>query len=204
MPAAKSDIESKRERLRQTLIETGAFKWSPTPIFPLVSGAMSRFYVDCRLGLSYPEVRALVGELMWAEVKEQRIDAVGGLLVGAYPIAIAVSDAAHRVSGKVVRAFTVRKEPKEHGLKKLIEGDVRAGDRVLVVDDVITSGKSTVDAIRKCREAGVIVERAMAIVDRQEQNGRGNIEAEKVIVGALCTLGQLQEVAEAQAPKAKS
>jgi orotate phosphoribosyltransferase len=199
--AAKSDIESRRERLRQALIETGAFKWSPTPIFPLVSGAMSRFYVDCRLGLSYPEVRALVGELMWAEVKDQRIDAVGGLLVGAYPIAIAVSDAASRVSGKVVRAFTVRKEPKEHGLKKLIEGDVREGDRVLVVDDVITSGKSTVDAIRKCREAGATVERAMAIVDRQEQNGRGNIEAEKVTVSALCTLVALQESAGASTPR---
>lgn len=203
MPAAKTDVESKRERLRQALIETGAFKWSPTPIFPLASGAMSRFYVDCRLGLSYPEVRALVGDLMWGEAKDARMDAVGGLLVGAYPIAIAVSDAASRLSGTMVRAFTVRKEPKEHGLKKLIEGDVRAGDRVLVVDDVITSGKSTIDAIRKCREAGLVVERAMAIVDREEQNGRGSIQTEGVTVGALTTLAQLQEAAEAQAPKAK-
>jgi orotate phosphoribosyltransferase len=200
---ARLEDKSKRERLCRALIETGAFKWSPTPIFPLVSGAMSRFYVDCRLGLSYPEVRILVGELMWAEIRDQRIDAVGGLLVGAYPIAIAVSDAAARVSGKTVRAFTVRKEPKEHGLKKLIEGDVREGDRILVVDDVITSGKSTIDAIRKCREAKLTVEHAMAIVDREEQNGRGNIEGEKVTVGALCTLGSLQEAAEAQAPKAK-
>ena len=195
MSAAIANLEPKRARLRQALLETGAFKWSPTPVFPLASGAMSRFYVDCRLGLSYPEVRALVGELMWAEVKEARIDAVGGLLVGAYPIAVAVSDAAFRVSGKVVRAFAVRKEPKEHGLKKLIEGDVRAGDRVLAVDDVITSGKSTIEAIRKCREAGLVVERAMAIVDREEQNGRANIQAEKVAAGALCTLEELQETA---------
>jgi orotate phosphoribosyltransferase len=198
---ARLETKSKRERLCRALIETGAFKWSPTPVFPLVSGAMSRFYVDCRLGLSYPEVRILVGELMWAEIKDLRIDAVGGLLVGAYPIAIAVSDAAARVSAKTVRAFTVRKEPKEHGLKKLIEGDLREGDRVLVVDDVITSGKSTIDAIRKCREAKVTVEHAMAIVDRGEQNGRGNIESEKVAVGALCTLTELQEAAEAQAQK---
>lgn len=203
MSAATPSLEAKRARLRQTLLETGAFKWSPTPIFPLASGAVSRFYVDCRLGLSYPEVRALVGELMWAEVKNQRVDAVGGLLVGAYPIAIAVSDAASRVSVKVVRAFTVRKEPKEHGLRKLIEGDVRPGDRVLVVDDVITSGKSTIDAIRKCREAGLVVEWAMAIVDREEQNGRANIEGEKVTVDALCTLAQLTEAAEAQAPRTK-
>jgi orotate phosphoribosyltransferase len=199
--AARSEIESKRERLRRALIETGAFKWSPTPVFPLASGAMSRFYVDCRSGLSYPELRALVGELMWAEVKDRGIDAVGGLLVGAYPIAVAVSDAAFRVSGKVVRAFTIRKEPKEHGLRRLIEGDVRAGDRALVVDDVITSGKSTIDAIRKCREGGLIVERAMAIVDRQEQNGRGNIEAEGVSATALCTLGELQESAGASSPR---
>lgn len=183
-----------RERLLHLLLETGSFKYSETPTFQLASGAMSRFYVDCRVGLSHAPVRRAVGELMLAEAAGTTLDAVGGLLIGAYPIAVAVSDAAY-AAGLTVRAFAVRKEPKAHGLKKLLEGDVKAGDRVLVVDDVITSGKSTIEAIQKCRGAGLTVVKAVAMIDRQEQNGRQNIEAEGVPVAALCTLEDLQRIA---------
>ena len=181
-----------RERLMQLLLETGSFQYSETAIFKLASGAMSRFYVDCRVGLSHASVRQIVGQLMLE--KAGTIDAAGGLLIGAYPIAIAVSDAAHS-AGRSVRAFAVRKEPKAHGLGKLLEGDVKAGDLVLVVDDVITSGKSTIEAIQKCREAGLTVVKAVAMIDRQEQNGRQNIESEGIPVDALCTLEDLQRIA---------
>jgi orotate phosphoribosyltransferase len=180
-----------RERLLDLLIQTKSFKWSPTPIFPLASGAMSSFYVDCRLGLSHAEIRQVVGELMLERV-ESPSDAVGGLLIGAYPIAIAVSDAAYR-RGRDLRVFVVRKEPKSHGMKKLIEGDVAEGNRVSIVDDVITSGRSTIEAIEKSRDAGLIVTQALAIIDRQEQDGRARIEALGVPVGALCTLHELRE-----------
>ena len=87
--------------------------------------------------------------------------------------------------------FVARKEPKSHGMKKLIEGDVSEGDRVVIVDDVITSGKSTIEAIQKSRDAGLVVTQAMAIIDRQEQDGKSRIEAEGVRVDALCTMQDL-------------
>lgn len=190
---AQQAIPSKRERLLQILVETNSFKSSPTPCFPLASGELSEFYIDCKVALSYPEARQFVGELILERIQHLRIDAVGGLLIGAYPIAIAVSDAAFRSSGRVLRAFVIRKEAKKHGLKKLVEGDVRKGDRVLIVDDVITSGKSTIEAITKSREEGLEVVGTIAMIDRQEQNGRENIKAQGVTFEALCTLNDLQE-----------
>jgi orotate phosphoribosyltransferase len=186
-----------REELLQVLIKTKAFKSSPTPVFPLASGKMSSFYIDCKVGLSYPEARRVVGELI-LDLVQGPIDAVGGLLIGAYPIAIAVSDAAYKRDGQELRVFAVRKEPKAHGLKKLIEGDVRKGDRVLIVDDVITSGGSTIEAIRKSREEGLTVSQAIAIIDRQEQEGSKKIQDEDVRFAALCTLRDLQKLAGVQ------
>jgi orotate phosphoribosyltransferase len=181
-----------QQQLLQALIKTKSFQFSATPTFKLASGAMSQFYVDCRIGISYPETRQIVGELMLSRV-QQPIDAVGGLLVAAYPIAVALSDAAHAKNSQLIRAFFVRKEPKAHGMKKMVEGAVNEGDRVLVVDDVITSGKSTIEAIEKCRDAGLVVKQAMVIIDREEQEGRAKIEALGVKVDALCTLAELQK-----------
>ncbi len=183
-----------REQLLHTLIKTKSFQWSPTPIFPLASGAMSSFYIDCRIGLSFAETRRIVGELMLDRVVLP-VDAVGGLLIGAYPIAIAVSDAAYGRGLQNLRVFVVRKEPKSHGMKKLIEGEVKEGDRAVIVDDVITSGKSTIEAIQKSRDAGLQVTQAIAIIDREEQSGRARIEEQGVKVDALCTLRELQESA---------
>ena len=193
---AAVSMPSARERLLRILIETQSFKSSPTPSFPLASGALSSFYIDCKIGLSYPEVRQVVGDLMLDRIESPSVDAVGGLLIGAYPIAIAVSDAAYRRTGQVLRVFVVRKEAKEHGLKKVIEGDVVTGHSVVVVDDVITSGKSTVEAIRRSRAAGLTVTQAIAIVDREEQDGRNNIQAEGIRFDALCTLRDLRTAAE--------
>jgi orotate phosphoribosyltransferase len=184
-------MASTTDRLVQILLDTHSFKSSPVPTYHLASGVLSQFYIDCKLALSYPEARQLVGKLIYDRVRSLDFDAVGGLLIGAYPIAIAVSDAAHS-SGKTILAFGVRKDAKEHGLKKVIEGDVSRGQRVLIVDDVITSGKSTIEAIRKCRQEGLEVLKAIALIDRQEQDGRRNIEAEGVTFEALFTLDQLR------------
>lgn len=197
-----------KERLIRVLIETKAFQYSSTPIFTLASGAKSDVYVDCRIALSYPEARRAVGELMLERIAPAGDPgaappaAVGGLLIGAFPIAIAVSDAADRRDGRLVRVFVVRKEPKQHGLKKLIEGAVQPGDHALIVDDVVTSGGSTIEAIRRSREFGLEVTRAIAIIDREEQGGRAAIEAEGVSFDALCTLGDLRRAAEARAANA--
>lgn len=191
-----------KDRLIRILIETRAFQLSSTPVFTLASGAKSDVYVDCRIALSYPEARLAVGELMLHRISGAGAPgeaAVGGLLIGAFPIAIAVSDAAHRKDGTLIRVFVVRKEPKQHGLKKLVEGAVEKGDRALIVDDVVTSGGSTIEAIRRSREFGLEVTRAIAIIDREEQDGRARIEAEGVSFEALCTLKDLRRAAEARA-----
>src|SRR6185436_19396279 len=96
--------------------------------------------------------------------------------------------------GKSVRAFVIRKEPKAHGLKKHIEGDVREGDRVLIVDDVITSGKSTIDAISKSRDEGLQVVGAVALVDRQELEGAQSIRECHVPLTALFNLANIIEM----------
>jgi len=197
-----ADRPAASERLIRILIETKAFQYSQTPIFTLASGAKSSFYVDCRAALSYPEAREIVGDLMLDRLGGRPPDAVGGLLIGAFPIAIALSDAAYRRKSPLLRVFVVRKEPKEHGLKKLIEGAVSPGDRAVIVDDVITSGKSTIEAIRKSREFGLEVTHAIAIIDREEQGGRQAVEAEGVGLDTLCTLGDLKQAVGAGAASA--
>lgn len=186
-------MPNQTERLLQILVET-SFHSSPTPVYPLASGAISRYYIDCKMALSYPEFRKIIGDLISEQVRGLSIDAVGGLALGAYPIAVAVSDAIYRNQGKIVKAFVVRKEAKKHGLKKHIEGDVVKGDRVLIVDDVITTGNSTIDAIVKSREDGMEVVRAIAIIDRQECGGAQNIKACGVEYNSLVLLNDLAQM----------
>lgn len=182
---------SPRERLLQILNET-SFHSNPTPIYRLASGTMSQYYIDCKIALSYPEVRELVGELIFERICDMSIDAVGGMALGAYPIAIAISDLAYRKYGKNILAFVVRKEPKAYGLKKYIEGHINEGYKVLIVDDVITTGKSTIDAIIRSQNEGLKIVKAMAIIDRQEGGGRENIENYGVSFDPLFTLQDLQ------------
>lgn len=177
-------------RLLEILRKT-SFQSEREAVFRLASGKLSKYYIDCKQALSYPEARALVGKLIFDRVKSQSIDAVGGLEIGAYPIATSVSDTIFRETGVTVRAFVVRKEPKTHGVRDLIAGTVRKGDRALIVEDVVTAGGSTIKAIRGARDAGLIVERVIALVDREEDNGRRNIEAEAVKFEALFTLSDL-------------
>jgi orotate phosphoribosyltransferase len=190
-------VLSRHERLARVIVEK-SFHVSAEPQFPLASGVLSKYYIDCKIALSYPEFRNIAGELIAEQVSQTAIDAVGGLALGAYPIAVAVSDAFYRISGKTVRAFVVRKEPKAHGLKKHIEGDVVPGDRVLIVDDVITSGRSTVDAIVKAQEEGLTVVQAIALIDRQESDGAERIRDCGVLFNALLTLQDLVDTRATQ------
>jgi orotate phosphoribosyltransferase len=148
------------------------------------------------MAMSYPEARQLVGELIVEKLAGAPADAVGGLALGAWPIALAVSDAAWRLSSRTIRTFVVRKEPKDHGTGKFIEGDVKAGDRAIIVDDVVTTGMSTVTAIERCRAAGLEVARIFAIVDRQESGGRENLGQQGVPFEVLFTLADLRARAE--------
>jgi orotate phosphoribosyltransferase len=174
-----------------------SFKSSAEPVFRLASGKLSRFYVDSKQALSDPEARSLIGELIFDLVKNESFDSVGGMELGAYPIATCVSDKIYRETGKSVRAFVIRKEQKKHGVTAWTAGDARKGDRALIVEDVVTTGDSTVKAIRRARESGLHVDRVVALVDRQEEDGRKNIEAENVTFSALFTLAELEELDDA-------
>ena len=165
-----------------------SFKYDSNAIFPLASGKMSNYYIDCKTAFSFPEARALFAELILDKLSGVKADAIGGLLVGAYPLSIAVSDAFHKKTGASLRVFIVRKESKPHGLKKTVEGKINKGDRVIIVDDVVTSGSSTIDAINKSRAVGLKVVKVIALIDRQEGGGREKIEEYQVDFESVFTL----------------
>ena len=183
-------MHSATARLREILRRT-SLQSRDEPVFRLASGKMSRYYVDCKQALSDPEARALVGQLILERLGGMPIDAVGGMEIGAYPIATAVSDAVFQATGAKVRAFVVRKESKDHGIQGLLAGNVKPGDQALIVDDVVTAGSSTIKAIARARQAGLIVARAIVLIDREEEDGRKNIEAQTVQFEALLTLSEL-------------
>ena len=170
--------------LKSELLKALAEKSVRRGSFTLASGAQSDLYVDAKLTTLDPRCAVLVGKIGWelirqtAAEKNLRVDAVGGLTMGADPIALSIGIAAQLDDpAHAPRIFNVRKEAKKHGLSKNIEGNFSAGDSVVVVDDVITTGGSTLQAIDKIEADGGKVAFAIVLVDRQEQNGRGNIEA---------------------------
>jgi orotate phosphoribosyltransferase len=177
--------------LLKILAET-SFREGKGGEFLLSSGKRSEFYVDCKMALSYPQARRTMGNLIATLVQGDEIDAVGGLEIGAYPIAAAVSDAIFADTGKVVRAFVVRKNAKKHGLMKWIEGDIPQHGNALVVDDVTTTGGSVTVAIKRIRQSGLIVRRAILLVDREEPDASAAIEALGVRFDALFTLTELR------------
>ena len=170
-----------------------AFQWDPHKGFVLASGETSPYYVDCRALLAHPDARWLVARLACAAIRDFSIDAVGGLEIGAIPLATSISDYAHTTQPrKTYRTFVVRKQVKDHGLAKRIEGAVKADDRVLIVDDVLTSGGSILQALRAADQANLRVSHALVIVDRQERDSKQNVEAYGVSLMSLLTLNDLK------------
>jgi len=159
--------------------------------FTLASGKQSNFYIDARLTTMSPEGLSIIGPLALSALRKTdwRVDAVGGLTLGADPISYAISYAS-AASDHPLRAFTVRKEPKTHGTGKVLEGPFREGDRVAVVEDVITTGGSALRAIEAVRSAKGIVAGVLALVDREE-GGREAIENAGISVISLVTASQL-------------
>ncbi|MEK6730227.1 MAG: orotate phosphoribosyltransferase [Planctomycetota bacterium] len=184
------DINKAKNRLLDMLLEK-SFQYNKDPVFKLVSGKMSNYYVNCKMTTLNAEATLLIGRIFYEKVKPLGITAIGGLTQGADPIAVATAMTSG-MEGKGINAFVVRKVAKEHGLKKLIEGDVHPGDRVVIVDDVITTGQSTIDAIERARNEGLQVVKAVVLVDRQE-GGRENIEKIGVQVESVFTISDLME-----------
>jgi orotate phosphoribosyltransferase len=176
---------------RDDLLTLLATRSAKRGTFTLASGRQSSLYIDARLTTMSAEGLALIGPL-GVECLAQSdwgVNAVGGLTMGADPIACAISYASASTSTPL-RAFTVRKEPKTHGTGKLIEGPFRAGDRVAVIEDTITTGGSARKAIEAVRAAGGVVVGVLALVDREE-GGREALESEQVPVVALALASEI-------------
>ncbi len=178
-----------RNRLHQLLLDY-AFQYSETPTFKLVSGGMSQYYFNCKKVTLDPEGQYLIGNLVFQAIRNLGVQAIGGLTLGADPIAHAVAYTSW-LERQPIQAFVVRKQPKDHGIVAPIEGKVSSGDRVVVVDDVVTTGGSTLKAIHACRQAGLEVVKVVVLVDRQEMNGRENILAEVPELETLATRDEL-------------
>ena len=176
---------------RDQLIRLLATRSARRGRFTLASGRESTLYIDARLTTMSPEGLVIIGPLGEAALTTRpwRVEAVGGLTLGADPIAYAISYAS-ALAGRPLRAFTVRKEAKAHGTGKLIEGPFRPGDRVAIVEDVITTGASARRAAEAVRASGGEVAGVLALVDREE-GGREALEAAGLEVLALVRAAEI-------------
>jgi orotate phosphoribosyltransferase len=158
---------------RQKLLSTLAYKSFRLGEFKLSSGGTSDYYIDCRTTTLDAKGSRLTGEVFLEEIGRRgwKPRAIGGLTMGADPIVVAVSVVSGEVDG-----FLVRKAEKQHGTGQRIEGFREKGARVVIVDDVCTTGASTVQAIEAAREVGFEVVGVMCLVEREEAKGRPNVE----------------------------
>lgn len=167
------------------LILEKSLKVADEPVFELSSGRKSNLYIDCRKTTKNARGAYLIGNIIYEKISGLDVDAIGGLTMGADPVADAVAYTSV-LKGKLINSFSVRKKAKEHGLKRVIEGDVKSGDRVVIVDDVATTGQSTIEAIENARAGGLTVVKVIILVDRQE-GGRENILKHDVDFEAVLT-----------------
>jgi orotate phosphoribosyltransferase len=169
-----------------------SFQYSKEPVFKLASGKMSSFYVNCKPVTLSPRGMYLIGHLVFDAIRDINVQGVGGLTFGADPIAMAASFVSE-IKHQPVKAFSIRKTKKDHGIIKWIEGDLASGDKIAIVEDVATTGGSTIKAIERAREEGLKVERIIVLIDRQE-GGIDNIKALVPDVVSLITREELLQV----------
>ena len=143
--------------LKQRSFKEGTFK--------LASGAVSNYYIDGKMSAVHGKGAYLIGQVLYEWTKDLEFDAFGGLEVGAVPLTTAAAIHYH-LNGREFEGFWVRDKQKAHGTRKLVEGGVKSGDRVLIIDDVITSGMSALKAVEAVREIGCEVVMVLALVDR--------------------------------------
>ena len=182
-----------RSALRDILLKKSVMRGD----FTLASGAKSDLYVDCRLTTLDAAGATHLGQVMLPLLRQAeaalgvKISGIGGLTMGADPVALAIAMASHQADpASAVNAFSVRKEAKGHGRKKLVEGNFKAGDVVCAVDDVITTGGSTLQAIEKIEAEGGKVACVLVLLDREE-GGKANIEAKGYKVFSAFTRSSL-------------
>ena len=154
-----SEKEQLKALLKQRAVKTGEFKLS--------SGGTSNFYVDCKQATCHPQGSYLIAKLILEKIAGLDVSYIGGMTIGSDPIAAAVSLLSKDLK-KPLPAFIVRKQQKEHGMKKEIEGIIEPNSNVVIVDDVITKGTATLGAIAAVEKIGCKVIKVICVVDRQE------------------------------------
>jgi orotate phosphoribosyltransferase len=177
-----------RERLKHIIIEKSYEKRKVI----LSSGVESDFYFDGKQTTLHPEGSYLTGKLFFQAIRDvEGVEGVGGLTLGADPIATALSLVSH-LESRPIPAFIIRKEPKGHGTGAWLEGrkNLRDGARVVIVEDVVTSGGSSLKAIRRAEEEGMKVVGVVTLVDREE-GGRENIEKAGYWLKAIFTKSEI-------------
>jgi len=156
--------------MKQELIDIlcrKSFKYSKEPTFKLVSGKLSRYYINCKPTTLSARGMYLAGHLIFEAVRDRDLSGIGGLTFGADPLAMATAFASE-MNGQAIDAFSIRKTQKDHGIVRWIEGDIQPGQRVVIIDDVATTGGSTIKAIERARSEGLEVVKSVILVDRQE------------------------------------
>src|SRR5262249_8353973 len=147
------------------LLKERSFRRARGEPFRLASGEVSDYFIDGKMTAVHSEGAFLIGEVLYERTRDVEFSAIGGLQVGAVPLAAAAVIACHR-HGRPMEGFWVREEVKTHGTQKSIEGGLRKGARVVVLDDVFTKGGSAMKAVEAVREAGCEVVLVLALVDR--------------------------------------
>lgn len=180
-----------KQELIQILCEK-SFQFSEEPVFKLVSGLMSQFYVNCKPTTLSPRGMFLTGHLVYEAIRNARVAGIGGLTFGADPIAVAAAFVSE-LQGNPVQAFSIRKTRKDHGMIRWIEGDIQPGDRVAIIDDVATTGGSTIKAIERAQSEGMNVVKVVILVDRQE-GGLENIRKHVADISVIITRDELMKV----------
>jgi len=189
-------IDQMKERLGEIILER-SFKYSDNPPFTLASGRQSNYYFNCKPTTLDPEGMNLIGTIIFDMLKDTDITAAGGLTLGADPIANALAVISYQ-KGKPIKSFIVRKDAKDHGTKSAVEGSVRPGEIVAIIDDVITTGGSTITAIEQARKAGLSVVMVITLVDREE-GGRENIMKHMDNIASILTRTEIMNLRERKA-----
>jgi uridine monophosphate synthetase len=168
------------------LYEIGAIRFGE---FTLKSGIRSPFYIDLRVVISFPDVLARIGALMAADVRRLGADRIAGIPYAGLPLAVATSLAAG------VPLIYPRRETKGYGTRRRIEGSFTRGERVVVIDDIVTDGASKLEAIEPLEAEGLVVRDLLVLVDR-EQGGRELLAARGYALAAVLTISRCFDVAE--------
>lgn len=177
-----------RVRLEE-LIRERALKVADEPIFKLSSGKMSNYYIDLRTITLDPEGGFVIGNVIYEIIKDKKVDGIGGLTLGADPIAYATSLISY-INKNPIKPFVVRKEPKGHGTGKQIEGNVKPGDRVYILEDVVTTAGSSLKAVKVAKDFGLEVLGIITLVDREE-GGEENIRKEGLELTSIFKVSDL-------------